>query len=30
VYSLIVGVVIPAVVLFFLWQPDVKRYLGRA
>ncbi|HLX35206.1 MAG TPA: hypothetical protein VKR30_08185 [Candidatus Limnocylindrales bacterium] len=29
VYSLIIGIVLPAVVLFFLWQPDVKRYLGR-
>jgi len=29
-YGLIVGIVIPAVVLYFLWQPDVKRYLGRA
>lgn len=28
--NLIIGVVLPAVVLYFLWQPDVKRYLGRA
>lgn len=30
VYQLVIGVVLPAVVLFLLWQPDVKRYLGRA
>jgi len=30
VYGAIVGVVLPAVVLFLFWQPDVKRYLGRA
>ncbi|HEX8025992.1 MAG TPA: hypothetical protein VF484_07300 [Candidatus Limnocylindrales bacterium] len=30
VYSALVGVVLPAVVLFLFWQADVKRYLGRA
>jgi hypothetical protein len=30
VYNLVVGVGVPAVVLYLLWQPDVKRYLGRA
>ena len=29
-YNLIIGVGIPAVVLYFLWQPAVRRYLGRA
>jgi len=28
-YNLLIGVALPVVVLFFLWQADVKRYLGR-
>jgi hypothetical protein len=28
--NLVIGVVLPVVVLYFFWQPDVKRYLGRA
>jgi hypothetical protein len=29
VYNVLIGVGLPVVVLFFLWQGDVKRYLGR-
>ena len=28
--NLIIGIALPIVVLYLLWQPDVKRWLGRA
>ena len=28
--SSIISLALPIIVLYFLWQPDVKRYLGRA